>query len=268
MIEQLLPLLSQRVLLGLLVGARVTGLISVGPVFGAHQVPPRVRAGLVVALTVFLTPIVAATGAARSAGSPVSHSPALFVPALFSELALGLLSGFACSLLLEAARLAGAAANVQMSLGAAHLFDPTAGEQSPFVGQLYYMVATLVFLEINGHHWLISAVATSYAHIPLGGAVWRSVLADGMVGALGMVFEMALRLAAPALGALFLTDLGLGLLSRAVPQMNVFIVGIPGKIMVGILVLALAAPSVVGALASLLGDSRGLLAGLLRALSP
>jgi len=268
MIEQLLQQLSAQVLLGLLVGARVAGLIATGPLFGAREVPARLRAGLIVALTVFLTPLVAAGRGGPVAGGPVTPRPALFIPALCSELALGLLLGFACSLLLEAARLAGTAANIQMSLGAAQLFDPMAGEQAPFVGQLYHMVALLVFLQINGHHWLISAVAASYAHIPLGAAVWPGLLANGMADTLGLVFEMAIRIAAPALGALFLADLGLGLLSRAVPQMQVFIVGIPGKIMVGILILAVAAPSITAAILHLLNGTGRMLSALLRVMTP
>ncbi|MCL4424593.1 MAG: flagellar type III secretion system protein FliR [Firmicutes bacterium] len=219
----------------LLVMVRVWGVLATSPVFGARFLPASVRASLVLFLSVFLTPLVP-----RPTMPVTDLFPYFFF--LIRELALGLAMGYTANLLFVGLQLAGQILDTEMGFGITNVIDPLFGQPVPLVGNFQYLIGLLIFLGINGHHLILSALAESFQALPPAGWYFTDGLVSFLVDLVGEVFLVAVQLALPAAGGLFLTTVALGLLSRAVPQMNVFVVGLPLKIIVGSVLLAVTLP--------------------------
>ncbi|MBE1446416.1 flagellar biosynthetic protein FliR [Paenibacillus sp. OAS669] len=143
--------------------------------------------------------------------------------------------------------IAGAFIDIQMGFGIANVIDPMTGAQSPVMGNLKYMIAILLFLSFNGHHLLLKAIMESYDWIPLSNPLFAKMysgdIAKFMVQTFSSVFSISFQMAAPLVVSIFLTDVGLGFLARVAPQFNIFVVGMPIKITVGFILLALLFPA-------------------------
>lgn len=177
-------------------------------------------------------------------------SPALSVPALNQELGgfllvtvgevlVGLAMGLVVTTVLMAVYLAGQLIDVPMGFGMVNVMDPQTGGQVPVVAQLQFMVAILVFFLIDGHHSLFRALVHSFQMVPVGGGVMSGEVAATALEAVRGMFSLGIRVALPVVGALFLTDVALGIVARAVPQINVFFVGFPLKVGLGLFLLAM-----------------------------
>ncbi len=230
-----------QVLKFLLVLARIGGIFTSAPVFGDVHVPPRVRIVLAVALTLVFFPIV------KCDAYPLDIFP--FVCVLVKEACIGLIIGFIVALVFSAVRIAGAYVDLVLGFGFANLVDPTFKENSAVVGQLQNLVATLLFLSINGHHVVIKGLSDSFTILPLGNSGVLEPAVQGLTAAFAVMFGSALRIALPVVGAIFLTDVSLGILARTVPQLNVFVVGFPAKLAVAFFVLAVSLPFTSGVMA-------------------
>jgi flagellar biosynthetic protein FliR len=169
---------------------------------------------------------------------------------ILREVLVGLLIGFAAALFFAAVQTAGAFIDLQMGFAMANVFDPATGANSPIMGQFKHIVLTLVFLSMNGHHFLLRALMDSYQWVPLSNRLFREMYDGGVSGFLVRTFTetfmIALQVAAPLVVAMFLTDVGLGFLARTAPQYNVFIIGIPLKILLGLVMLLMLLPSLSG----------------------
>ena len=143
------------------------------------------------------------------------------------------------TLLFTGIQLAGQIIDIQMGLGMVNIIDPVTSTQISVMGQFYYLVATLVFLAVNGHHILLRAVVYSFSVIALGQAHFTSTVGNEMMYLFSKVFFIAFRVGAPVIGSLFITNLALGIIARTVPQMNVFIVGLPLNMAVGLIIVAM-----------------------------
>ena len=243
-----------------LVFCRLGGMMVWAPVLGDRSIPVPHRAGLAALLGLLITPVVG--GAPRgSAGDAVA-----LVGAVAGEVIVGLAIGFVASLILAAVHVAGEMAGMQMGLGLASVFDPAAGEQTQVLTRLLEIAALLTFLAVNGHHLLIRAVAASFSRIGLGAAL--DPAAAGGLGALGgKVFRSGLEMAAPVVGLLMALNVALALLSRAVPQMNVFFVALPASVAVGLLGLVDSMPVLGHVVTRLVGEMAGDLDLLFRGVS-
>jgi len=135
--------------------------------------------------------------------------------------------------------LAGQIVDIQMGLGMVNIIDPITSTQISVMGQYYYLIATLVFLSVDGHHLLLRALADSFTLVPLGQAHFTAALGTKMMAMFSQIFFIAFRVGAPVIGALFITNMALGVVARTVPQMNVFIVGMPLNLAVGFMITAL-----------------------------
>lgn len=211
------------------------------------------------ALAVILTPLVPVVN--------IQNLPLTAYALLtLKQLAVGLAMGYLASLLLLCAEMGSQLLDVQMGIGAAQLFDPSAGEQTAILGRMHHIIAAMVFLAVNGHHWLILGIFRSFQLVPVD----EFSISPGSFYAVFILFwrslEIALRVAAPGIAALFLADVTLGLIARGVPQMNVFFVGIPPKILLAIIILALAAPFIVSAISSVIGEMPYYLDALMKSL--
>jgi len=231
-------------LVGLLpAGLRVVGMVALAPGLSIQQAPAQVRVLLALSLAAVLAPAV---------GAEVSLSdPLPFMGLCLAELAIGLALGFVAATLLEAMRFAGELLDLHIGLRAAQLFDPSSGVSSGLLSTTYHLLAVVLFVAINGHHWLLRGLAASFGLVPVGAAALPVALGS-LVDHLGAtIFVMALRVAAPVMAALLLADLAFGLVARAVPQINVFLVGIPAKLALGLIVAALGVPLLAHNLAAL-----------------
>ncbi|HWR07524.1 flagellar biosynthetic protein FliR [Sporomusa sp.] len=236
----LFTLLQNQLGLFLLIFARISGIFSSAPIFGARNVPTTVKAGLSLIISYILLPLLI---------RPDFNSPDAFLPYIalvIGEFLIGLILGFACSFIFYGIQMAGSLLDTQIGFGMVNVLDPQFGQQVPLVGNFKYILALLVFLASNGHHLFLAAVFQSFKLIPVSLGVFRPDMANIVVDMVAGIFIIALKISLPVLVSLLLTDVALGILARTMPQMNIFVVGVPGKIIVGIFVLSLALPFYIG----------------------
>jgi flagellar biosynthetic protein FliR len=217
----------------LIVLCRVSGLFLAAPVFGFQTVPGRVKIGLaamvsVITLTVNL-----------GAVPPPPDSVFPLAVMVFKETAVGLLLGFGASVVFFAIQAAGRFVDMQMGFAVVSILDPATQIQTSVLGQFQYVVAMLIFLALNGHQWLIRAVVASFHWVPMGGATMGQALFAHGNNMIAGFFLIAVQVAAPVAAALLVVDIGFAVLSRAMPQLNIFIVGFPVKILLGLFTVAM-----------------------------
>ncbi|MGD2062965.1 MAG: flagellar biosynthetic protein FliR [Nitrospirota bacterium] len=217
-----------------LVLARVAGVVGLAPVLGGGNVPRAVKAGLALSMTVLLAP---------RAALPTFHGglPELTV-AIGGEVLVGALVAFVIVAMFAVVQLAGQSIGIQMGFAAASQFDPASQSNSVVVAQFQFIVATLLFFALDGHHRAIEALAVSFSRVPLLHAQLSGGVMSLIVAVTAGVFVAAISIAAPVIAAMLLTNLGLGILARTLPQMNVFMVAFPLQITVGLLGLGITLP--------------------------
>jgi flagellar biosynthesis protein FliR len=145
---------------------------------------------------------------------------------------------------------------MQIGLRAADFLDPITSHGSSTLGQLYYLSAITFFFVVDGHHWVLAALARSYERIPPGQIALGGPTLDLLLNAMASALDIAVRLGAAGIAALLLADIALAIIGRHVPQMNVFLVGMPAKLGAGLLVLALSASLLGFAFSGLITDAR------------
>ena len=220
----------------LLVIGRTSGLFIISPVFSGRQIPIQVK----ILLVMFLSGVIAFINPIRTA-VPITHS-GTFLMALGLEILIGYTIGFVAYVIFAGIQLAGQLMDMQMGFGIVNVIDPQSGTQVPLIGNFQYLVAIMVFLGVNGHHHLLRALNDSYQLVPVLGTVFNGQLFEFMMQMGAYMFVIALKLAAPVVAALFMADLALGFIARTVPQMNVFVVGLPLKIGAGLVMVMLTLP--------------------------
>jgi len=214
----------------LLVALRIAATLVLTPVFALGGMPARVRMLLVLALAVSLTSALVVPASATA----LSLSGLLI--AAMSELVFGGLLAFGLFTAFAAFQLAGRTIDLQVGFGVASLIDPATRTQAPLLGTFLNTLALAVFFAIDGHHMVIRGLAFSLAHLPPGTPL-ASIDAGAVVAQFGSMFIFALALAAPVLIVVFLVDIAMAVMARTMPQVNVFIVSLPLKILVGLLML-------------------------------
>jgi flagellar biosynthetic protein FliR len=154
----------------------------------------------------------------------------------------------AASLVLTGFQMAGSIAGHHMGFGFLSLFDPSQRNQSAVIDEFYSIIGMLIFLAINGHHLLLQALDRTFRAVPLGGAIHPETVSMPMGQLISEIFAAAFQLALPIMAALLLADVALGLISKAVPQINVLFLGLPLKVLLGLLALSLALPALVSSM--------------------
>ncbi|HAA74799.1 TPA: flagellar type III secretion system protein FliR [Candidatus Latescibacteria bacterium] len=231
----------------LLVFVRIIGVIAVSPFFG-HRViisQAKIGLGLVVAIMMF-------------SSMPVHIDPEPnLLPYLIlagKELILGMLFGYTARLVFYAVQFAGEIIGIDIGFGVVNIIDPLSAEQISVIGTFKNLIAIVTFLAIDGHHVILNALIKSFEMLPLGGVHLGAGVGQSVIDTTAQVFVMAIQMAAPVITSLFLTSLALGIVARTVPQMNVFIVGFPLKIGVGVAMLMISLPLFQVVLVKLFGD--------------
>jgi flagellar biosynthetic protein FliR len=221
-------------LFGLLL-VRCLGFYMAGPLFTERGLPGQVKVLLAAGTAIALLPIV-----------PFGPLPATdlphFVLAVAGETFMGILLGFGAGLPFIGIRMAAELIGIQVGFGIVNVIDPREGERVSVLGRFYELAAIMVFLALNGHHLLLRALGTSIRVVPIGGVAPSPGLVGHLVGMAGSMFVTALAVGAPLIAVLFLTDAAMGFVARTVPQMNIFIVGFPVKIAIGLFGIAVTLP--------------------------
>lgn len=215
----------------ILVFARLASMIAFSPILGSGTVPVTVKTGFSFLLSIIVFPIV-------SRSFPVlPESTAAFWILVGREVMIGILIGVVGNLMFSAVQLSGQIFGMQVGFGIVNVIDPMSDEQISILGQFEFIIAILLFLSINGHHVLIRIIAESYQIIPMDAFVFSENLGYSMIGWLSKMFIIAFKIGMPIIFTLLLVSVSMGLLARTVPQMNVFIVGLPIQIFVGLFVM-------------------------------
>jgi flagellar biosynthesis protein FliR len=240
---ELAPALLTGYLLGL---ARAAAWVFVAPPFGTRQLPTPVKIGFSAALALAVGPKLAALAVPLEVG-PLASAAVLQVGA-------GLALGFLGVMLFSAVSLAGGLVDLFSGFSVAQQFDPGTNAEASLFGRFYGVLATTLLFAIDGHLLLVRGFLTSFSAAPLT-RFSPDALAKVLTNDAGLFFLAAIEIAAPLLAALFLTEAALGLLARAAPQMNVFLLGLPLKILVTLTLAGLAIPLLPDAVSSLVGST-------------
>lgn len=203
---------------------RITAAITAMPIFGKQGLPRMLKAGLGVLLALLLFPIVP-----HALPGPKDSLANMFILAL-KETICGLLIGYATRAVFWAVEFAGAIIGYQAGFSIVASIDPMTSTRNAVLGRVQYIMVVLIFLSMNGHHLFLSGLAQSFEMIPLGALHLNRHLLEWLLDVAAGVSEMAIKLAAPIMVALLVTDVGLGILARVSPQMNIFVVGFPLKV--------------------------------------
>lgn len=192
------------------------------------MVPKAVKAGLALMITIVLFPVVKPDPSLFPEGLLASANM------LLSELVLGMSIGLVVRCFFAAIQLAGQVVGFQMGFTIANVIDPETGAQGSLLSQLGYWIAILFFLLLDGHHILLKVLGDSFSVLKVGYLHLGPGIFNSMAYASAHMFVMAIKLGAPAIGALLLTSAAFGIVAKVVPQMNILIVAFPLKIVVGL----------------------------------
>jgi flagellar biosynthesis protein FliR len=220
---------------------RVAGLLALAPLLGSMVIPARIKVFIALVLSMAVYPLVGPVTAA------VPHSWAGLAMGVGHELIIGLSMGFALSLLFSGIEIGVEMISTQMGLSMAQLVDPMMQIETNVLSQFYTLLATLIFVLMNGHLILIRSIAQTFATVPLMGARLDEGVLSKLVSILTASFGLGIRVAGPALIAIFLATLALGFISRTMPQLNILAAGFPINITLA-LVLMVASLGAVGVL--------------------
>lgn len=226
--------------------ARLASFFSIVPFFGGAAVPARVKVATAMAMVVILYP---SLEAAVPAGQPLGFGPVGFVALIAKEVLVGFALGFIASLVFEAVQVAGRLVDFQRGSTMGELYAPQLESHVSELGQFKLQLAIVLFIFIGAHRFFIGALLQSFDFIPAlsfpkFSAGW-SPAAELIVMMTASIFTIGLQLAAPALIALLLTDLFFGIINRVAPQVNVFFLSMPVKMLVGVVVILLILPFLV-----------------------
>ena len=233
----------------LLILARIAGIFLQAPILSSRSIPALGKTAFAVwmaALLWFVIPI---------RPELIPQYPMTFVLALVIEVALGFLIGFVCNIIFVSVQAAGEIADMQMGLSVATAFDPVFGTTISVVGRLFLFLALFVFVIFDGHHLLLSALHQSFRVLPPATQVnFFSPELGFQLIALGRgLWLTALKLAAPMVLMIFLSDFSFGIVSRVAPQVNVFMLGFQVKPSLGLLGILMASPLLIKQIANLIG---------------
>ncbi len=228
--------------------ARVAALVTVAPIFGARMIPRRVRLMIILALTWAILPFIKSVPVIE----PLSPAGVLVVA---QQILIGLSMGFLFRLAFTALELGGLMIATQMGLGFASLVDPQNGAQSPLLSQFYTLLGTLVFLGLNGHLLLIQLLVDSFEALPVATSGADRDLLWTLATWASRMFAGAVLISLPAIASLLVVNLAFGVMTRAAPQLNIFSVGFPIGLILGLLIILYNLPTLLHQLDRLFADA-------------
>ncbi|MFC6331153.1 flagellar biosynthetic protein FliR [Paenibacillus septentrionalis] len=222
----------------LLIFCRVTAFFVVAPIFNHSNVPAMFKIGLgfFISLLIF----------SMHGTNQALIMDAQYMLLIIREVLIGIMFGFVVYLFFATMQTAGGLIDMQIGFAMANIVDPVSGVSIPLLGNFKYLLMLVVFLMMNGHHFLLIGLMDSYLYMPIENE-WFSRMADGslaqfITNAVISSLVIGIQVALPMVVAMFITDVGLGFLAKTAPQFNVFVIGFPVKIMLGLFLLVLLMP--------------------------
>ncbi len=214
----------------MIAGARVTGLLLIAPLLGSAAVPPRIKIGLAVLLTVVLAPLLPRP--------PAALSTAALIVTLLGEFGIGFLLGFMMQLIFEAGQVAGQICGVQMGYSLASVVNPDNGQaDSAALSTFYELIVLLLFVQLGVARGLLRGLGRSFTYLPPGQFSLSGPAVHALFGFVAGMFVSGLQIAAPVLVASLFADVALGFIGKASPQLPVLFVGISIKNLLGLALL-------------------------------
>ena len=214
---------------------RIVALMISDPLLGHRNVPIRVR----IAFSFLLAVLVAST---LPPPPPVGLSSPVGLMIAAQQIIIGVAIGFSMRLLLASVEMAGSLIGLSMGLGFATFFDPQNSAQVPVVAQFVGLLSILIFFASNGHLMLVSALVESFRVLPISATPFAAGGFHALVLAGGQIFVIGVIMSLPVLAALLIVNVGMGVMSRAAPQLNLFAVGFPVTLFAGFVVLLMSLP--------------------------
>jgi flagellar biosynthetic protein FliR len=246
-------ILSEEAVALLLLFGRTGAFLGMSPVLRRLPVPRLPATALVLFVALLLKSAGLGPEAARGLDAEPLRPGWHLVEMMVVEVAIGFLLGLASLLVFEGMRLGGAFLGISMGMAGVNLLDPTDQSQQSATGMLYGLAAGLVFFLLDGHHAVLRVLALSYTALPVGAQAFPAGAGGAMVAMVGNMFVFAMRVAAPVLAALIITDVATAILGRAVPRMPIFFLTLPFKIGLGLVIMALTFAAATGLFADHLG---------------
>lgn len=222
---------------------RILAMLATAPVFDNRTVQRRTRVGLAALIAILMMPLLPA---------PPVLSSAQAIPVLIQQILIGVAMGFSMRLVFAAFEMAGDLLGLQMGLAFAQFIDPARGTQTPLIGSFLGVLASLVFLVIDGHLLVIAAVVQSFELIPVS-ANLSVVNTQNIAMAGSIMFMLALQISLPVMAAVLISNIVLGILARAAPQLNVMSIGFSITIGVGLWILWVSLPYFIAGIDSAIG---------------
>jgi flagellar biosynthesis protein FliR len=225
----------KSIVIFILVISRISGMLITAPLFSTFPIPVRVKAGLAAMTAFVIYPMVV-----NLSNIPAPHDLITLAVMIFKEIIVGSLIGFCAQLIFIGIQIAGQLLSIEMGLTIAETLDPVTHQNVPVIGQFYLFIASLIFINLNGHQWLFMSIFDSYKSIPIGVNFDFTIsIAPKILYFTSQLFAIAFGIIMPIFTFLFLIDITLAFTSKMMPQMNVFMVSLPLKILVGILFMSL-----------------------------
>lgn len=231
--DEIVDLIFGQYQIFLLVMVRTSGIFIFSPFFSSQNIPNIMKIGLSFSVSLLITAILP---------SVPSLSNEILVIIIFKELMVGLIIGFISYTFFSAFYVMGQIIDMKIGFGMVNVVDPQNKVQVPLMGNFYYILAFLLLLASDGHHIIISGLVESYKFIPIGSFKYTEETVSLLVNTLSKSFEIGFKLSSPIIAIIFLTDIVLGIMSKTIPQMNVFVVGMPLKVLVGLLIILVSMP--------------------------
>lgn len=239
---------TQEFMLFCLIQMRMSGFIFLNPIFGRRNIPAMAKTGLALGLTILIFSV------APESSIPDIASPIEFGVLLFKELLIGYLLGFVMQLFAFAVTYAGSIIDFSMALGMASTYDTQNGVQIALTGNILNMFFMLLFFAVDGHLALMDILVTSADIVPYGEIAFGTEAAGNMLEIFYKCVLLAVRLAFPVVGIVLVLDIGVGILMKIIPQINLFILDIPLKILLGFCILMFLASPVADYLGTIISE--------------
>ncbi|MDF2802689.1 MAG: fliR [Anaerocolumna sp.] len=210
----------------LVIFCRIVFALAFLPIIEEAKVPPLALGGLCTCLT-YIT--MATLGTTDLVYQPTLVS---FMVVIVKECIIGIILGFGIRIFFQVYYFVGMLLGTQGGLGMSMMFDPSSGEQVPIIGRFYALGFSVIFIVSGGYHWFIKTLIESFELIPINAVIFRPNVVGTIVEAVANYWLVSFKLAIPVLAVLFIIDCGLGVLARTVPQMNMFVIGLPLKMII------------------------------------
>ena len=220
-----------NILLFMAIITRISGLFASAPLFSKYPIPMQGKIWLAALIAFILFPMVQ-----YNTNFVAPNSVPALTMILFKEFLIGYAMGFCANIIFVGVELGVNMFAIQMGLSASQALNPTSGGASPIITQAYTYLATMIFIILGAHQWLFSALYNSFKSMPIGYAfTFSPALPEHVITFTSQMFNISLSIALPIFGVLFITDVLLGFTSKMMPQMNIFMVSMPLKIYLGLL---------------------------------